>query len=259
MLARIALPLLTVVLPIAAAADHWTRSYPATGKPGLRVDTDDGSVIVRAGNAGTIEAHVTTTGWRIGGDEVRVIDHHLGERVDIEVRIPKQMWSFGQRSIRVEVSVPREASVDVRTGDGSVTVESLKGDARLRTGDGNIQVTAFDGSLSARTGDGRITFQGRFDGLSAETGDGSVNGEIESGSRLANPWRIGTGDGSIRLEIPADLAADLDVRTGDGSIHSDLSLAGGNSSGSSLRGKMNGGGTRFTVRTHDGSVHLKRR
>jgi hypothetical protein len=257
MLARIALPLFTAFLPIAAVADHWTRSYPVTGKPALRIDTDDGAVVVRAGNANTIEAHVTTTGWHVGSDEVRVTDHHTGDRVDIEVRIPKHMFSVGQRSVRVEISVPREATADVRTGDGSITIESLKGEARLRTGDGSVHVDAFDGSLSARTGDGRIEFRGRFDALSAETADGSVSGEILAGSKLAASWRIETGDGSIKLGIPADLAADLDVRTGDGRIHSDLTVS-GSSSGSSLRGKLNGGGLSLTVRTHDGSVHLKR-
>ena len=257
MFARIALPLLTTFLPIAATADHWTRTYPVTGKPALRIDTDDGAVVVRAGNANIIEAHVTTTGWRIGNDEVRVTDHRTGDQVDIEVRIPKQMWNLGQRSVRVEISVPREATADIRTGDGSITVENLKGEARLRTGDGSVRVDALDGSLSARTGDGRIQFRGRFDVLSTETGDGSISGEILAGSKLAGSWRIETGDGAIQLEVPADLAADLDVRTGDGSIHSDLTVA-GSSSGSSLRGKLNGGGPSFTVRTHDGSISLKR-
>lgn len=255
--ARTALCLLAVALPLAAA-DHWTRSYPVEGKPALRVDAGDGSVVVRAGNSGVIEAHVTASGWSIG-DEVRVSDHYSGNRVDIDVRVPDQMWSIRPKSIRVAVSVPREAAVDIRTADGSVTIESLKGEARLRTGDGAIRVSGFDGSLSARTGDGRIEFQGRFDGLNAETGDGSISGAIEPGSKPATSWRIVTGDGSIQLEIPGDLAADLDARTGDGTVRSDLAVAGGASGNSSLRGKLNGGGAGFTVRTRDGSIHLRRR
>ena len=259
MVSRLAIAsLLLAAVPAAAPAEDWKRSYPVTGKPALRIDTDDGAVVVRAGNTGSIEAHIVTTGWRIGGDGVRITDHHTGDRVDIEVRTPKQIFSIGPRSVRIELTVPREAVADIRTGDGSVTVENLKGEARLRTGDGGVHVDAFDGSLTARTGDGRIVFRGRFDNLSVETGDGSIEGEIAPGSRLASPWRVETGDGSVKLRLPHDLPADLDVRTGDGGIHSDLNLTvSGAARGSSLRGKLAGGGTTFTIRTRDGSINLK--
>jgi len=70
---------------------------------------------------------------------------------------------------------------------------------------------------------------------------------------------IRTGDGSVRLRIPDDLAADLDVHTGDGSIRSDLTVTVSGTVGrSTLRGKLNGGGATFLVRTHDGSIHLEK-
>jgi hypothetical protein len=243
---------------LATAAD-WNKKFTVTGRAGLRVDSNDASVEVRAGAAGAIEVRVIAEGWTIGSDEVRVTDRQIGNRVELEVRIPSGHWGPGNRSVRVEVKAPRETAAEIHTGDGRIQVEGLHGDTRLVTGDGSITAEALDGSLDARTGDGRIVVRGRFDRLNLRTDDGSVEAEVQPGSRVSAGWRIQTGDGSVRLRLAADLAADLDVHTGDGSITSELPVAvSGLRSESSLRGKLNGGGLLLTVRTGDGSIHLGR-
>jgi hypothetical protein len=250
--------LLLAAASLASAAD-WTKRFSVTGKPELRVDSNDASVHVWAGASSAIEVRVIAEGWKIGSDEVRVTDHQVGNRVELEVRVPRGNWGIGNHSVRVEVRAPREMSAGIHTGDGSITLEGLKGDARLVTGDGHITVESLDGSLDATSGDGRIEVRGRFDLLNLRTGDGSVEAAVQPGSKVATGWRIQTGDGSVRLRVPADLAADLDVRTGDGHISSQLPVAiAGSPSESSLRGKLNGGGLTLTVRTGDGSITLDR-
>lgn len=160
----------------------------------------------------------------------------------------------------MEVLVPRETTAQIHTGDGRISVEGLKGDTRLSTGDGGITAEGLDGSLDAKTGDGRIGVRGRFDLLNLRTSDGSIEAEVRPGSKVVAGWRIQTGDGSVRLRLPPDLAADLDAQTGDGHISSDLPMTvNGSRSESSLRGKLNGGGLTLTVRTGDGSIRLDRR
>jgi hypothetical protein len=243
---------------LASAAD-WIKRFSVSGAPELRVDSNDASVHIYAGASSAIEVRVVAEGWKIGSDEVRVTDHQVGNRVELEVRIPKGDWGVGSRSVRVEVRAPREMSAAIHTADGSITLEGLKGDARLATGDGNVTVEALDGSLDAKSGDGRIEVRGRFDQLNIWTSDGSVEAAIQPGSKLATGWRIQSGDGSVRLRLPPDLAADLDVHTGDGHISSQLPVAAfGSPSDSSLRGKLNGGGLTLTIRTGDGSIDLDR-
>ncbi|MGC9971104.1 MAG: DUF4097 family beta strand repeat-containing protein [Bryobacteraceae bacterium] len=250
--------LVLVAASLAAAAD-WTKKFTVTGKPGLRVDSNDASVEVRSGATGAIEVRVIAEGWKIGSDEVRVTDRQIANRVELEVRIPSGHWGSGHRSVRVEVTAPRETAAEIHTGDGRILVQGLHGDTRLVTGDGSITAEALDGSLDARTGDGRIVVRGRFDLLNLRTDDGSIEAEVQPGSKVAAGWRIQTGDGSVRLRLAPDLAADLDVHTGDGSISSELPVAvSGSRSESSLRGKLNGGGLPLTVRTGDGSIHLDR-
>ena len=75
---------------------------------------------------------------------------------------------------------------------------------------------------------------------------------------MTGAWYLHSGDGSIEVLLPADLSANLDVRTGDGSIRSDLSLSDSDTRHHSLRGKLHGGGPLLELRSGDGSIHLRR-
>jgi hypothetical protein len=190
-----------------------------------------------------------------------VIEHQTGDHVELEVRMTHQVFSlnFGQRSIRVELRVPRELRSDIRTGDGSIIVQDLRGETRLSTGDGRIEATSLDGTLDAQTGDGRMIIRGRFDLLNLHTGDGSIEAEINNGSRMTSEWTVRTGDGHVTLRLPATLSADLDVHTGDGHVQSDLPVTvSGSRNEHELRGKLNAGGPLLIVRTNDGSIRLEK-
>ncbi len=252
---------LAAAFSTGALADDWSKTFPISGKPELRVTTNDGSVTIRTWDRKEIEARVTTVRWKIPSD-VQVIEHQTGDHVDLEVRMPHRMFAlnFGSRSsIQVDLRVPRELQSDIRTGDGSIVVENLKGETRLSTGDGRIEATSLDGTLDAQTGDGRIIARGRFDLLTLHTGDGSIEAEINNGSRMTSEWSVRTGDGHVTLRLPATLSADLEVHTGDGHIQSDLPVTvSGSRNEHELRGKLNAGGPPLIVRTNDGSIRLEK-
>jgi len=243
-----------------AFADDWSKKFVVSGTPELRVDANDGSVTIHTWDRKEIEARVVTVGWRISSSEVQIIDHQMGDMVKLEVRTPRRTFAlFGNRSIRVELQVPRELRSDIRTGDGSISVDSLRGETHLNTGDGRIDAHGLDGKLDASTGDGKIRVHGRFDRLNLHTGDGSIEAEVASGSKMTSEWSVRTGDGHVTLRLPTNLSADLDVHTGDGHIESDLPVTvTGAHRDHELRGRLNAGGPVFTVRTHDGSIRLER-
>jgi len=249
------------LISTAALADEWTKRYTISGRADLRVDANDGAVIIHTWDRKEIDARVTTIGWRLAPNEVQVIEHQAGDRVELEVRIPHRPFNIvlGRRSIRVELDVPRELRSDIRTGDGSITAQGLHGDTHLHTGDGHIEADGLDGSLDANTGDGRVRVRGRFDLLALHTGDGSIDAEIESGSRMTSDWTVRTGDGHVTLRLPPNFSAELDVHTGDGHIQSELPVAvSGTHRDHELRGRLNAGGALLTVRTNDGSIRLER-
>jgi DUF4097 and DUF4098 domain-containing protein YvlB len=178
--------------------------------------------------------------------------------------------------VRIELRVPREADLDVSSGDGNVTaegvaghvhietsdgnmnMENIHGDIRLHTGDGHVEGRDIDGALDVDTSDGHITLDGRFDKLNVKTGDGHVDVEARNGSTLGNGWSLRSGDGNITLRVPENFSADLDAHTGDGHISMSFPVTiAGSMSDSSIRGKMNGGGPPLYIRTGDGSIRLE--
>jgi DUF4097 and DUF4098 domain-containing protein YvlB len=242
----------------AARADDWSKTYTVERTPQLRVDTSDADIRLDTWDQNKIEAHVTTERWKIGGEGgIKIVERQSGDAVEIEVRFPHRSFVFdtGSRRVLIELHMPRTGKINLRTGDGRISVNHLKGDLDLYSGDGRLEVDDVDGNLRARTGDGSIRVAGRFDSLDVTSGDGRVSLMARPGSRVARSWDVRTSDGSVNLEIPADLAADLDLHTGDGHISLNLPLTvEGKFSNQDVHGKLNGGGNRLVVHTGDGSI-----
>lgn len=244
-----------------ARAEEWSKTYNISGRPDLRVETSDANIRVTTWDQKTIEAKVITSRYKIGEGGIRVEERQTGDSVEIDVRYPHHDFVIGWGSGRVDVIVqmPREGRVNLRTGDGKIEVAGLKGEMDLHTGDGSINLDSIDGKLHATTGDGHIQANGRFDELGLKTGDGHVDVRAGNGSSLAAGWRLETGDGSVSLEVPGDFAADVDLHTNDGHIDLDLPVqAEGRIRQNEIRGKLNGGGSLLTIRTGDGSIHLRK-
>jgi Toastrack DUF4097 len=262
----LSLTLLTVVFAIASAlpahADEWAKTYTVAGKPDLRVETSDANIRVSTWDQNTIEARVTTTRYKIGEGGIRIEEHQNGDAVEIEVRFPRSHGltiDWGQRRVDVEIHMPREGKVNLRTGDGKIELAGFKGEMDLHSGDGSELLDSVDGNLRASTSDGHIRANGRFDEVDLKTGDGHVDLRALAGSSLASGWRLETGDGNVTLEVPADLAADVDLHTGDGHIDLEFPVTTeGKIRENEVRGKINGGGNLVTIRTGDGSIHLRK-
>ncbi len=264
---------------VPAMADVWDRTWSVSENTQIRVNVDDGNIRVEAGDLTRVKALVRTVGWRIADDEVRIHEKQAGNRVELEVKVPSRHmgWSI-RREITVELTVPRNAKLDLHTGDGNITTHGVesslrsdtgdgnvtavgaKGTIRLHTGDGNLTAEGLDGSLVADTGDGNINVEGRFEVLDLQTGDGNVEVTAYTGSRVESPWRIRTGDGNVVLRLPEGVGADLDAATGDGRVTLDFPAAvSGKLDPSAIRGPMNGGGPPLSIRTGDGNIRVERR
>lgn len=251
-------PVLAVFLAVPALkADQWNKQWNVGAHPELQVEARDASVTIEATDAHDIEATLITHGYSIGPSGVHVVERQNGDVVQIDVQEPSDHFSWGMRSIRLEVRVPRFLATHLHTGDGSITVRGVHGPMRIDTGDGSIQGSDLDGSLDAHTGDGSIHVGGRFDNLQLRTQDGSVQLDVFHGSRMQSDWRVHTGDGSVHIGLPRDLSANVELETGDGSLHFDVPMViNGMQSQHEIRGKLNGGGPLFEIRTGDGSISI---
>jgi DUF4097 and DUF4098 domain-containing protein YvlB len=293
----IACAALLAAFSVAAHAEETTKSFNVTGRANVRVETNDGSVRVSTSDSKQVEFRVEYQGYELGRT-LRVDAHQDGDKVEVVARVTGHWgitWGHNSRRLHIEVRMPRDADLQVETGDGSVqaesingtvnlhtsdgsvkayslngtidlhthdgsiTVEDLKGDMRLRTGDGSIEARNLDGKVEADSGDGHIRIAGRFDALNVKTGDGSVDTRVLPGSKMGTSWTIRTGDGSVDLVLPSDFQTNIDASTGDGHISLGIPVTiEGTFKNSEVHGKMNGGGQTLTIHTGDGSIRLSK-
>jgi DUF4097 and DUF4098 domain-containing protein YvlB len=259
-LAFAVLGLLLAITPVASA-DDWSKTYNITGKPDLRVETSDANLRVDTWDKNTIDVHITSNRYKFGDNGLRVVEHQSGDAVEIELRFPHHMFvvQFGSYKVDIEIHMPREGRVNLRTGDGSIELSNFKGDMDLESGDGHEQIDSVDGKLRARTGDGHIRATGRFDTLDLNTGDGRIEARVLPGSTMTSNWNVRTGDGRVTLELPERFAADVDLHTNDGHINVEMPVTvDGRMGEKNIHGKINGGGNLLTIHTGDGSIRLEK-
>ena len=293
----VGLLLAVVVVAPPAQAEEWTKSYTLSGRAQVRVNTNDGAVQIYTGDSKQVEFRVLYDGYEMN-KTLHIDSRQDGDSVEINARVSGHWgFSFGNnhRRVQIEVHMPKDADlqvdtgdgsvntqslngkvkihtgdgsvraqavsgdVDIDSGDGSITVDGAKGDIRLRTGDGHIEARSLDGKVDALSGDGHITLEGRLDGLSVKTGDGSIDAHLRAGSKVDSSWSVRTGDGSVDIVLPADLQANIDASTNDGHISLGIPVTvEGTFSNSQLHGKMNGGGQPVVIHTGDGSIRLSK-
>lgn len=260
------------------------KRFSVTGLAQVRVATFNGSIQVQSWDKPEVLIEIEKRGpSRKAIDDLEVTATHEGNVVELAVkRRGAQSFSgigvYRAAYARLMVTVPREANVSARSGDGSIRLEGVAGRVDLRTGDGSVRASDVSGELTIDTGDGSVTVSGAEGNASIETSDGSVTvsgklGQVklrtgdgsvvyraEAGSRMTANWDITTGDGSVALYLPPDFSADLDAHTGDGRIATDLHIARENPDRTrrrSLRARLGEGGQLLRVRTGDGSIRLK--
>jgi len=265
---------------VPASADEWTKTFDLTGRPSVRIDTNDGGVrVLTGGGYKQVAVRVEYNGYQPDRD-FTINTRQNGNRVEVNARLREHWCVFcfnASHSFKIEVRMPADAelqvetgdggvdvepingNVDIHTGDGHIRLEGAKGEIRLRTGDGHIETYRLDGQLDASSGDGHIRAEGRFDRLNVNTGDGGVEVRALPGSKLSSGWTIHTGDGSVALSLPDNLQANINAHTNDGHITLGIPLqVERHFSRSSIRGKLNGGGESLSISTGDGSIRLNR-
>jgi Putative adhesin len=282
-----------------AKGEDYNKAFTVSGRANVRVYTNDGSVRVSTSDTKQVEFRVEYHGLQLGKN-LTIDTRQDGDKIELTARMTGH-WGFsidfghGSKDLRIEVRMPKDADLQVETGDGSVqvdtvkgnvnvhtgdgsvrasqltgtidlhtsdgsiTADSLKGDIRLRSGDGSIEARDLDGKVEADSGDGHIRLAGRFETLNVKTGDGSVDTKVLPGSKMATSWNIRTGDGSVDILLPADFQTNIDASTGDGHISLGIPVTvEGTFSNSQIHGKMNGGGQSLTIHTGDGSIRLSK-
>ena len=200
----------------------------------LKVETSGGSIELDdvGGNVDVSTSGGSITTGRLGGPA--------------KLRTSGGSISIGGAAVQVEA----------RTSGGSIKVGDTDGPVDVRTSGGSITLARIRGSVIARTSGGGIAIEDVTGSVDASTSGGSIrarlSGQINADSRLS------TSGGGITVSIAPSLAADLDARASGGGVSSDVPITvQGTMDDDELRGKINGGGPKLTLRTSGGGIKVR--
>jgi len=240
----------------------------------LYLDTSGGDVRVR----GTPESGARVVVTSRLDDLESAFDLHFAEEphaVRIEVqRRSGTSWSNYHANLRFEILVPKQTSLEVKTGGGDVHTSDLEGMVRLRTSGGDVEVTDLRGNLDAETsggdmrvhelnGDLRLRTSGgdiRATGVSGRVEVHSSGGDIEVDLTRGNAsgGEVETSGGEIHVALDPSVSLDLEASAGGGDVHSDLPLTvTGKMSESSVRGTLGKGGQLLRLHSAGGDIRVR--
>ena len=229
-----------------------TKSFPVSGTPRVSISTFDGHVTVRGWDKPEVQYTATSrTDEEDALKQLSIITEQNGSTIGISARNEHQR----NASVAFDVFVPRQTTLHVSSGDGSVTLDGVSGEITLRSGDGSIDVSNSGGQLQVNTGDGSIQIS-RFDGqVDARTGDGAI---ALDGTFKALSAR--TGDGQISLTVPAGSSFTIETNLPDEISNEGFVVAEDITRSPRLRRwKIGNGGQVFVLRTGDGRILLRPR
>lgn len=222
-------------------SEHAEHTFETSEPVQLFVELGKGVVHVRATETSTTEVRVQGR----EADQVQVEQH--GRRITVVA--PKQRSLFGgDASLQVDVTVPQDSDVAVRSGSADVLLDGRVGAGQLKSGSGDVRVASLGGPSVVETGSGDI----RVDAAHADLRVKSGSGEITLG-RTAASLVVSTGSGDVTVDHAAGPTA---VKTGSGDLKvrestTDVSLATGSGDltiGSAQRGKVTVKGASGDVR-----------
>ena len=224
----------------------------------IRVEDLNGSINVVASDNGTTTVNAVKQ-WR-RGDPSRV--HILVEPGNNEVTVCA-VWNDAKTcdehdrhhddydddrrdhhndvSVHFTVHVAKGVKVDMNTVNGSVDVQGATASVDAETVNGRVEVATASGPVTART----------------------VNGEVRASiahlAKSDEPLELESTNGSVELEAPADLSADVDAETTNGGIETDFPLTISKGLvGKHVHGTVGQGGRRVELHTTNGSVRLRK-
>ena len=160
------------------------------------------------------------------------------------------------RSQSLIISVPADTSLHLRTTNGSIMAEGIHGEIEASSSNGEISLTNISGTVVADTTNGSIKV---------------TMDRVDPGKPIA----FSTTNGTVDVTLPADLKANVKLRSFRGEIWSDfdMKLTGGQPATTkgdangkfrvefdrTIYGTINGGGTEASFTTFNGKLLIRKK
>lgn len=262
------------------AACQWTEEtsdryldLPTGGL--LTVDLPIGSVSIVGSDVHDVSIHARVRGSDavISQFTISAEQDPSGARVTGHLGVMHHQW-FGARIPRVQLNleVPRNHPVTVRTSAGSIELLNLHASVQATAVGGSITLRNVVGPVNARARGGAIRVSGGAGDLDLQTVGGSIrlqdiDGRLSAETTGGGIYATVLGDhdimartygGSIKLGVPVTTRASLEAHTVGGSVHADVPLRGiEHMETADVRATVNSSGHSIYLKTMGGSIQLE--
>jgi DUF4097 and DUF4098 domain-containing protein YvlB len=242
-------------------------------------DTGGDRIVVPAGNSS--RPRVVNCSLLNGTITVRT---HSGSDVTVEGNPSRSSHEEHQGMRRIGASTRGlEAVVDDnvitvhdRNGNGDVYITvPVDTSLKLKTLSGGVDVDGVHGEVEVHTSNGHLTLNNISGTVTADSQNGPIKVSMDSVD-ANKPLAFSTLNGQVELTLPADLKANLTVKSNHGAVYSDFDVTLGGSRSVSekngspdgryriridetIRGTINGGGVDLTIHTLNGAVYIRKK
>ena len=188
--------------------------------------------------------------------------------VPVGARVSARSWS-GSVSVKgvhgdvethtqsADVDIRDAGRIDVESLSGDVTIQGVAGESMIHTVSGDIQLGSARGDVEIETVSGDIDLR---DVVAKQIRTHTTSGDVDfSGQILADGrYEYNTHSGEIRLALPSDVGAQLNISTYNGGIESDfpITLRAGDHENKRLSFTLGQGTARISAETFSGDITL---
>ena len=199
---------------------------------------------------GRVRVHATETSEStvdVQGPEADEVTVTL-EGNQLRVLGPRHSVFSRENRLEVEVTLPTDSNIAIKTGSADIEVSGRVRDGRIKTGSGDVSCDTFAGSAQVDTGSGDVEISESHAALQVKSG----SGDVSVGSCIGE-LNISTGSGDVEV---GTANAQTVVKTGSGDLkvvtaNADVSLSTGSGDltiGTARRGRVSAKGASSDVR-----------
>lgn len=262
----------------AAAAHRVEKHFPTQSKPVITVQNSSGRIEVKAWNKNEVQVL-----GNHASDKVEIDTEQAGNRIEVVTHVLDSKATSDELKADLQISVPEESELRIRTDSGEVTVASVHGDMTFDTVGANLELSDVEGSMVIKTIDGSLVCLRCAGKLDANSISGSmkllqpsldrVTLQTSSGDILFDGNFLRRGiyimknyTGSIEVHFAPTDSFDLRANSLKGQVYNEASLKQDphgkvpqSRYGSSFIGTVNDGFAKVELSSFSGTIKILKR
>jgi DUF4097 and DUF4098 domain-containing protein YvlB len=217
--------------PARASNERIERHFAVQGRPVVVIQNmGDGRIEVKSSK----NAEVVVSGMR-ASDKISIDMEQAGDRIDVNTTVIDPSAQPSERQANLQLTVPEETELQLKTQTGLIyveqvtgdmTLESIAGDIHLKEVSGYIIVTTTGGSLVCTQCAGKLKFESVSGSAQIlQPGLTNVNLHTTTGNILFDGdfvrtglYSMKSGKGLVEVRFSGNDSFDLNAQTATGTV-----------------------------------------